>query len=231
MGFLDDYEPVEDRLRAFWSEHPKGRVITALIHHGEKPGHVLVFRADIYRELDPDGEPASTGYAHQRLFAEPPMARNGKPNDSAPEWTSPWEVAETSAVGRALANLGYAAKGKRPSREEMSKTIVGDGLKEAGPRSQSQGPSPAPSSPGTEQGSATTDGESPVVERDGNWVTAERVGVADGEAAPSPLDQLYSKFGNGNKALLAARKYYSDDPPKALVDLSASRIAELLERV
>jgi hypothetical protein len=31
------------------------------------------------------------------------------------------ENCETSAIGRALANAGYAPKGKRPSREEMSK--------------------------------------------------------------------------------------------------------------
>jgi len=31
------------------------------------------------------------------------------------------ENCETSAIGRALANGGYAAKGKRPSREEMTK--------------------------------------------------------------------------------------------------------------
>ena len=31
------------------------------------------------------------------------------------------ENCETSAIGRALANAGYAAKGKRASREEMAK--------------------------------------------------------------------------------------------------------------
>jgi hypothetical protein len=34
------------------------------------------------------------------------------------------ENCETSAIGRALANAGYAAKGKRPSREEMSKVVA-----------------------------------------------------------------------------------------------------------
>jgi hypothetical protein len=33
------------------------------------------------------------------------------------------ENCETSAIGRALANAGYAPKGKRPSREEMNKVI------------------------------------------------------------------------------------------------------------
>jgi hypothetical protein len=34
------------------------------------------------------------------------------------------ENAETSAIGRALANAGYAAKGKRASREEMTKVAT-----------------------------------------------------------------------------------------------------------
>lgn len=128
MAFLDDYEPVEDRLRAFWSEHDSGRVLTELVQSGKEPGDVIVFKAVIFRahyitgnEVGLNEQPCATGYAHQRLLSEPPKGRNGKPNESAPEWTSPFEVAETSAIGRALANLGYAAKGKRPSREEMSK--------------------------------------------------------------------------------------------------------------
>ena len=121
MSFLDDYEPVEDRLRDFWSEHPDGRVVTKLVMAAQDPGHIIIFKASVYRKLDPDGEPAATGYAHQRILDGPPLGRNGKPNESAPEWTSPYEVAETSAIGRALANMGYAAKGKRPSREEISK--------------------------------------------------------------------------------------------------------------
>ena len=35
--------------------------------------------------------------------------------------TNALENAETSAIGRCLANAGYATHGKRPSREEMSK--------------------------------------------------------------------------------------------------------------
>jgi hypothetical protein len=34
------------------------------------------------------------------------------------------ENCETSAIGRALANAGYASKGKRPSRQEMSKVVA-----------------------------------------------------------------------------------------------------------
>jgi hypothetical protein len=37
--------------------------------------------------------------------------------------TSALENCETSAIGRALANAGYAPKGKRASREEMTKVV------------------------------------------------------------------------------------------------------------
>jgi hypothetical protein len=41
------------------------------------------------------------------------------------------ENCETSAIGRALANAGYAPKGKRPSREEMSKVVAQKPVKPA----------------------------------------------------------------------------------------------------
>jgi hypothetical protein len=40
--------------------------------------------------------------------------------------TSALENAETSALGRSLANAGYAAKGKRPSQSEMVKVIAAE---------------------------------------------------------------------------------------------------------
>jgi len=120
---LKDYEPVEDRLRAFWQDHPEGRVITTLIDHAD--GSYIVY-AEVWRVV---GDlPAASGLAHDSEAQLPPNMK-----------ASALEVAETSAIGRALANLGYAAKGKRPSREEMSKTSPA-----AGPR-QASSPSAAPS--------------------------------------------------------------------------------------
>jgi hypothetical protein len=153
MSFLDDYEPVEDRLRAFWSEHPNGRVLTSFIDgSGMQPGEVILFRADVWRDADGPSRPDASGFAHQRILEAPPSGRNGKPNESAPEWTSPFEVAETSAIGRALANLGYAAKGKRPSREEMRKT------KASGEKKEQRDTAPSPS---TDPSSEVREGEEP----------------------------------------------------------------------
>src|SRR5688500_11774440 len=108
---MDDYEPVEERIRAFYSEHNTGRIVTELVDHNPDFTEVL-FKAFVYRNPE-EQEPAATGYAHEVK------------GSSAVNRTSWIENCETSAIGRALANLGYGAKGKRPSREEMSKVSAG----------------------------------------------------------------------------------------------------------
>lgn len=102
---LDNYETVEDRLRRFWADHPNGRVATLMEHYDENR---VVFRASIYFEAN-DLNPIATGYAEEIRGASPVNK------------TSHVENAETSAIGRALANCNYAPKGARPSREEMTK--------------------------------------------------------------------------------------------------------------
>jgi hypothetical protein len=62
----------------------------------------------VYR-TEVDAHPWTTG------FAEETVSTRGVNSTSA------LENCETSAIGRALANANYAAKGKRPSREEMAK--------------------------------------------------------------------------------------------------------------
>lgn len=109
MSFLEDYEPVEVRLEKFWSENKNGRVITDLVSYGD--GEYVV-RAEVWRDALEE-RPTASGYAQELVTAKGVNS------------TSALENCETSAIGRALANLGYAAKGKRPSREEMAKAQRG----------------------------------------------------------------------------------------------------------
>lgn len=102
---LDDYETVEERLSKFWKEHPTGRIFTRLIEHS--PTRFIV-EAHVYRD-SADAHPWATGLAEETVQGRGVNA------------TSALENGETSAIGRALANCGYATKGKRPSREEMAK--------------------------------------------------------------------------------------------------------------
>lgn len=101
----NDYETVDDRLHKFWDAHPDGRIYTELVSHTDTQ---FIVKADVYR-LDVDEFPAATGYAEERV------------GSSTVNKTSALENCETSAIGRALANLGLSPKGSRPSREEMDK--------------------------------------------------------------------------------------------------------------
>lgn len=113
---MSSYEPVADRIERFYIEHPGGRIITQIL---PSPEGTWLVRADVYREEnkteDTFGLCCATGHAQERV------------SSSGVNSTSALENCETSAIGRALANLGYAAKGagSRPSREEMTKTQAG----------------------------------------------------------------------------------------------------------
>ena len=105
MFNLEDYETVEERLAKFWKEHPDGRISTEVVEHTLQR---FIVKASIFR-TEVDAHPWTTG------FAEETVSTRGVNSTSA------LENCETSAIGRALANANYAAKGKRPSREEMAK--------------------------------------------------------------------------------------------------------------
>ena len=105
---LSSYEPVEDRLARFWGEHPQGSVITELVAYSAEQ---YIVHARVFRDQT-DPQPAGTGFAEERVGSSPVNR------------TSALENCETSAVGRALANAGYAPKGARPSREEMTKATA-----------------------------------------------------------------------------------------------------------
>jgi len=109
MGFdLSEYEPVAHRLDRWLKDcHVRGvqpRVLTDLVHYLQNSA---VFSASLF-----EGDVLiATGWAEE-------IRGEGHINK-----TSHLENCETGAVGRALANAGYAGSdlNKRPSREEMSK--------------------------------------------------------------------------------------------------------------
>ncbi len=105
MFNLEDYETVEERLVKFWKDHPDGQIHTKVLEHTASR---FIVEASIYR-TEADARPWTTGLAEETIQGRGVNA------------TSALENCETSAIGRALANAGYATKGKRASREEMSK--------------------------------------------------------------------------------------------------------------
>ena len=115
MFNLADYEPVEVRLEKFIKDYPAFRIATEL-EVVEASRYIV--KAYLYKDAS-DGVAWATGYAEETVSSR------------GVNQTSALENCETSAIGRALANAGYAPKGKRPSREEMSKVVAQKPVKPA----------------------------------------------------------------------------------------------------
>ncbi len=127
-GFdLERYAPVARRITLFYERYPAGRIITVLV---ERDARTVIFRASVFRGAD-DAHPAATGWA---------LEREGDGDVNA---VACLENTETSAIGRALANLGFTASAERPSREEMMRVSRARQapLRVAAPRPR---PAPAP---------------------------------------------------------------------------------------
>jgi hypothetical protein len=105
----ESYAPVAERVELFYEKHPTGRILTELVQHTDRE---IVFRAAVYRGAD-DREPAATGWASERV------------GDGEVNAVACLENTETSAIGRALANLGFLASRLRPSAEEVAKAVRG----------------------------------------------------------------------------------------------------------
>jgi hypothetical protein len=108
MFNLADYEPVEVRLEKFIKDYSDFRISTEL-EVVEKDRYII--KAYLFKNYT-DSVAWATGYAEEKV------------SDRGVNATSALENCETSAIGRALANAGYAPKGKRPSREEMTKVVA-----------------------------------------------------------------------------------------------------------
>jgi len=105
MFNLQDYETVETRLEKWHGQYPDSRVETELIEASNT--RFIVF-CKLFK-TEADAKPSATGLAFETI------------TEKGVNSTSALENCETSAIGRALANAGFAAKGKRASREEMAK--------------------------------------------------------------------------------------------------------------
>ena len=109
---LNDYETVEERIRRFYKDNKTGRIITDNITTlQDRQVSTWVVKASVYLD-DQTDKPKATGLAFE-------VDGVGMANK-----TSALENAETSAIGRALANAGYSGN-KRTSRQEMEKVARG----------------------------------------------------------------------------------------------------------
>ena len=116
MAFnLADYETVDSRLDKWNKEYPDGRLETEII---EATNTRFIVICRLYK-TEADNKACATGLAMEVIADKGVNANFALPN------------CETSAIGRALANAGFSAKGKRPSREEMASVIR---LQEAAPQ-------------------------------------------------------------------------------------------------
>jgi hypothetical protein len=107
----EEYELVEVRVAKFHSLYEDGRIVTEnMTTKEERERGLWVVKARIYLSLEDQrlGCPKSTGYAFEI------------DGGAGANRTSALENCETSAIGRALANMGLHGN-KRPSKEEMSK--------------------------------------------------------------------------------------------------------------
>ena len=107
---LANYEPVQARIQRFWEKYPDGRIRTEFVERDDK--HVVAY-TQIWTYI---GNPFPTvdGWAAEA-------------HDGSPVNKQGWmlENAETSAIGRALANLGFAPNA-RPSSEDMHRVEARD---------------------------------------------------------------------------------------------------------
>jgi hypothetical protein len=113
---IEEYDTVETRLARFHEDHPDGRVVSyELTSEEDRAKGYWVVRAQIF--VDHDDQHANCPKATGMAFEIEGGAGANK--------TAALENAETSAIGRALANMGYSGR-KRPTQTEMRKVARAD---------------------------------------------------------------------------------------------------------
>lgn len=118
---LNDYETVEQRIKRFYADHPHGRIHTKnLTTLQDRQVSIWVVRAEVWVEM-PDDDADKHGWSKQPgAYLKATGLAFEIDGTGMANKTSALENAETSAIGRALANAGYSGN-KRATREEMAK--------------------------------------------------------------------------------------------------------------
>jgi hypothetical protein len=104
---LKDYVEVNVRIERFWAKYPNGRISTEVNFVENTSPQEVITKAYVWRDIA-DAVPAAVGHAHE-IFGSSYINR-----------TSYIENSETSAIGRALAILGFEIKKSVASREEVA---------------------------------------------------------------------------------------------------------------
>jgi hypothetical protein len=107
MGFLDNYEDVNSRIKRFRSEFPSGRLI-AFIEEIDLDKGIILVRAEAYREFE-DAVPSAVDYAFGNVATYPQNMKK-------------WFIEDTftSAYGRVIGLL-TPSEGGRPTVQDMQK--------------------------------------------------------------------------------------------------------------
>jgi hypothetical protein len=104
---LESYATVQERIAQFYQDFPDGSIRTYMV---VRDGPEVIFEARVFRTPEEAAMGVYTSGWAREVEGKSPVNK-----------TSHLENSESSAVGRALANLGYATDARRPSRSEMIK--------------------------------------------------------------------------------------------------------------
>ena len=109
MGFLDNYEDVNARIKRFRAEFPSGRLVAYIESFDIEKGTILV-RAEAYREYE-DKDPSAIDYAFGNVATYPQNMRKWMVEDTI-----------TSSYGRVIGLLTPSLEhSSRPTVQDMQK--------------------------------------------------------------------------------------------------------------
>ena len=109
MGFLDNYEDVNARIKRFRAEFPSGRLVAYIESFDIEKGTILV-RAEAYREYE-DKDPSAVDYAFGNVATYPQNMRKWMVEDTI-----------TSSYGRVIGLLTPSLEhSSRPTVQDMQK--------------------------------------------------------------------------------------------------------------